>query len=258
VQGYQPGAAGFPLSQIYVPAAGGYTDPVTGINAPYYVICQGCARPSGVGNVVFTTPNYQIYQGLDVTANKRFSQRWQMSTGFTLQSVPQHFPTNSPSFTNPTGREFQEGNMPTGQTGVGWLIKANGAYQFGWDITAAANFNAVQGQERVMTINGPGSVYGGVNSSGAATTISYTTLEFQERDKSRFATTKLLDLSLQKSLRFRGGKNRVKLSLDAFNVFNINTITGFASNNLSLTTNVVAPSTIVPPRVFRVGASLQF
>jgi hypothetical protein len=265
VQGYQPGAPGFPLSQIYVPAAGGYTDPITGINAPYYVICQGCSRPSGVGNVVFTTPNYQIYQGLDVTANKRFSQRWQMSTGFTLQSVPQYYPVNSPTFTNPTGREFQEGNDPTGQTGVNWLVKANGAYQFGWDITAAANFNAVQGQQRVMTINGPGAVYGGISSTGAATTINVptppqnaaNTLEFQPRDTTRFATTKLLDLSLQKSLRFRGGKNRVKLSLDAFNVFNINTIQSFATNNLSLS-NVVAPASIVPPRVFRVGASLQF
>jgi hypothetical protein len=257
VQGFQPGAPGYPLAQIYT-GPKTWTDPVTGISANYYEICQGCMRPSGVGNVVFTNPNYQIYNGVDITANKRFSNRWQMSTGLTLQKVPQYFPSGSTSFTNPTGREFQEGNMPTGQTGVGWLYKANGAYQFGWDITASANFNMVQGQQRVMTINGPGSVYGGISSSGANTTISYGTLEYQPRDDSRFATTKLLDLSAQKSIRFRGGKNRVKLSLDAFNVFNINTIQSYASNNLSLVTSVVAPASIVPPRVFRVGASLQF
>ena len=164
----------------------------------------------------------------------------------------------SPSFTTPTGREFQDGNNPTGQTGVGWLIKANGAYQFPYDITAAANFNAVQGEQRVMTINGPGTVYGGVNSAGANTTISYTTLEFQSRDETRFDTKKLLDLSVQKSISFRGGKQRVKLSFDAFNVFNINTVQSYVSNNMSLTTSVIAPASIVPPRVFRVGASLQF
>jgi hypothetical protein len=264
VLGYQPGAPGFPLSQIYTAAS--YTDPVTNITAPYYVICDGCSRPSGVGNVVFTSPDYQTYQGVDITANKRFSQRWQMSAGITLQKVPQYFPKNTPTFTNPTGYEFRQGNEPTGQTGVGWLVKANGAYQFGWDITAAANFNAVQGQQRVMTINGPGPVYGGISSTGAATTINVptppqnaaNTLEFQPRDTTRFDTTKLLDLSVQKSIRFNGGKNRVKLAFDAFNVFNIDTITSFASNNLSLVTNVVAPSAIVPPRIFRVGASVQF
>jgi hypothetical protein len=258
VLGFQPGAPGYPLNQIYVPAAGGYTDPVTGMNAPYYVVCQGCSRPSGIGNIVFTSPDYQVYQGLDVNANKRFSHRWQMSAGFTLQEVPQYFPANSPNFINPTGAEYQQATDPTGQTGVGWLIKANGAYQFAYDITAAANFNAVQGQQRVMTINGPGAVYGGLSSTGGATTITYNTLEFQNRDTERFATTKLLDLSVQKTIRFRGGKNRVKLSLDAFNIFNSNTIQSYVSNNLSQTANVVAPASITPPRVFRVGASLQF
>ena len=47
-QGYQPGAPGYPLSQIYSGPLT-HTDPVTGLSAPYYVICQGCARPSGVG-----------------------------------------------------------------------------------------------------------------------------------------------------------------------------------------------------------------
>ncbi len=138
------------------------------------------------------------------------------------------------------------------------LFKANGAYQFNWDITASTNLNIVEGQQRVMVINGPGSVYGGVNANGGATTISYGTLEFQPRDKSRYDTTKLLDLSLQKAIRFRGGRNRVKLSLDAFNVFNINTIQSFASNNLSQPSSVVAPRSIVPPRVFRFGASIAF
>jgi outer membrane receptor protein involved in Fe transport len=73
----------------------------------------------------------------------------------------------------------------------------------------------------------------------------------------RFDPTNLLDIGLQKSFRFRGGKNRVKLMLDGFNIFNMNTIQGYASNNLSAT-NVTAPSSIIPPRVFRVGASINF
>ena len=52
-QGYQPGAPGFPLSQIYSGPLT-FTDPVTGQSAPYYEICQGCQRPSGVGSIVMT------------------------------------------------------------------------------------------------------------------------------------------------------------------------------------------------------------
>ena len=58
-------------------------------------------------------------------------------------------------------------------------------------------------------------------------------------------------------IKFRGGKNRVKLMLDGFNLFNVNTITAYASGNQSVA-GFTQPSTIVPPRVFRVGASLNF
>jgi hypothetical protein len=255
--GYQPGGPLFPISNLYTGPLT-YTDPVTGISAPYYVVCDGCSRPSGVGSVTFTSPNWQVYKGVDITATKRFSNRWQMQTALTLQKVPQYFPRNSPSFGNPTGYEFINGQNPTLQTGVTKIFKASGSYQFPWDITASANLNINEGAQRVMFINGPGQVYGGVNAAGAPSPISYGALEFQPRDKSRFATTKLLDLGLQKSVKFRGGKNRVKLMLDAFNVFNINTIQGYASNNLSQTSSVLAPSSIVPPRVIRVGASFTF
>ena len=52
-----------------------------------------------------------------------------------------------------------------------------------------------------------------------------TTLTFQPTGTTRFGATKLLDLGAQKVFTFRGGKNRLKLMFDAFNIFNINTIT---------------------------------
>ncbi len=53
IAGYQPGAAGFPLSQIYTGPLY-YTDPETGITAPYYQVCDGCSRPSGIGSITVT------------------------------------------------------------------------------------------------------------------------------------------------------------------------------------------------------------
>ena len=100
-------------------------------------------------------------------------------------------------------------------------------------------------------------MYGGVNSSGGATTITYNTLNFQPTGTTRLDATKLLDLGAQKVFTFRGGKNRLKFMFDAFNVLNVNTITSYVSNTLS-SSNFNAPSNIIPPRVFRVGAQLVF
>ena len=49
----------------------------------------------------------------------------------------------------------------------------------------------------------------------------------------------------------------MKVMFDAFNVLNVNTITGYASNTLS-SANFNAPNAIIPPRVFRVGAQIVF
>ena len=62
---------------------------------------------------------------------------------------------------------------------------------------------------------------------------------------------------MQKVINFRGGKNRLKVLFDAFNVFNTNTILSYSSNNRS-SASFSAPSSIVPPRVFRIGGSISF
>jgi hypothetical protein len=48
--GFQPGAAGFPLTSLYQGPIT-YTDPTTGISAPYFQVCPTCMQPSGVGTI---------------------------------------------------------------------------------------------------------------------------------------------------------------------------------------------------------------
>jgi len=256
--GYEPGSAGFPLSQIYTGPLT-YTDPVSGISAPYYVICQGCMRPSGVGTITTTNRQYTDYNGVDLTLSKRYSDRWQANVAVTLQkSVPTVgrdavYNTNTGRNNNPTGIEFESGvsTLPF------YLIKANGSYDLPWGITAAGNFIMNQGNVRIMTINGPQGVYGGVDSLGRPTTFNYGTLEFQPRDAVRFDPVKLLDLSLQKTFTLRQERYRLKVMFDAFNVLNTNVVLGYSSNNLNSSV-VDRVSSIVPPRVFRIGATLNF
>jgi hypothetical protein len=249
--GYQPGAAGYPVSQIYTGPLT-YTDPLTNKTGEYYVVKQGAMRPSGLGSITMTDQSYQVYNGVDITLTKRYSNKWQMSGALTIQDNPNYLPEGS--FENPTNRSYRDGVSTLAK----YVLKLSGSYDLPFGIMFAGNFNMFQGAARTLTINGPGNVYGGVNAAGAATTISYATLEFQPRDAFRFEDTKMLDLGVTKSFSFGGNDQfRVKLMADLFNVFNINTVLSYSSGNISLPAST-APASIVPPRVLRIGARIMF
>jgi hypothetical protein len=255
--GYQPGSAGYPLQQIYTGPLT-YTDPVSGNTAEYYVVRQGAMRPSGAGSVTFTNPDYQVYNGIDFTVVKRYRDGWQLAGAVTIQDNPSYTPEGTTSngtggaAGNPTGLVYQNGVSTIAK----YVIKLSGSYDLPWGLTAAANFNMFQGAARTLTMNGPGNVYGGVNAAGGDTTISYATLEFQPRDSFRFGDTKMLDIGLQKSL-FGQSRYRIKLMMDLFNVFNTSQILSYSSNNVSLPAST-APSSIIPPRVIRIGVRANF
>ena len=162
-------------------------------------------------------------------------------------------------YTNPTGVVFQDGHNNS-TSFARYLVKVSGMYSLNWGINVSGNLNIIDGNGRTLVVTGPGSVpgSGGLTSSGAAgSNLTYNTLEFQDRGATRLQTTKLLDLSAQKVFTFRGGKNRLKVMFDAFNLFNVNTVLSYSSQNLSSST-FNNPSSIVPPRVFRVGAQIVF
>jgi len=249
--GFDPATGYNQLHALYQPAT--YNDPVTGLSATYYFVCSTCTVPAGLGNVTLTNPNYQVYHGVDLTMNKRFSNRWQAAVALTLQDNPNYYPDGSAQFLNPTGLEFQQGFSTIAK----YLFKAQGSYTFPWDINVSGNFNWNQGATRTLSINGPGSVPGGIGTDGSVRTITYNTLQQAPNDAFRFDSVHLLDMGVQKVFRFRGGKNRLKLMADGFNLFNEATILSYGSNNQS-NSGFPQPASIVPPRVFRFGGSIQF
>jgi len=251
VLGFEPGAAGFPVSNIYNAAPLVHTDATTGKTANYYTVQQGLTRPTGQ-TVTALNLDYQTYQGVDLTLNKRYSDKWQLNIAVTIQKRNDF----DIYFTNPTGVDLFEGL----NTGTRYLVKINGSYDLPWGIMASTNFNMNDGANRNMAINGPGQVYGGTSG-----TINYTTLNFEKGGSTRLERTILWDAGLNKTFTFRGGQNRVKFTLDGFNILNSAPVLGFSSNNLSTlgtTANPVIPaeriSSILPPRVLRAGITLWF
>jgi hypothetical protein len=198
-----------------------------------------------------TQQDYQVYHGVILQANKRFSDKWQMNTSVTLQTNPGY----DVYFTNPTGREFNHGISDIEP----YLFKLSGAYAAGWGIMVSGNFNMNAGDNRGLTIDGPGNNFdtGARTPGGNVVEANYDELDFQNNGTTRLKAIKLLDLGVSKTFALRGGKNRLKVMLDAFNVLNVNTIREYESDNRS-EVDFTAPSSIVPPRVIRFGAQFGF
>ena len=205
-----------PLTAIYVP---------TDLHGPGHRperailhVCTAARGRSGVGSITVTNPNYQTYTGVDITATKRFSNRWQMADRVDGPGQPAATSRHRPaSYINPTGCEFTDGHQ---HHLASTCSRRRAATRCRGTSTSSANFNRNQGGTRTLSINGPGDVYGGTTGDH----------HLQHADRRRRPTrsgsmpTKLLDIGLQKVVKFRGGKNRVKLMLDGFNMFNVNTI----------------------------------
>lgn len=253
--GFQPGAAGYPVSSIYAgPSV--HTDPVTGLTATYYTVKDGLTRPTG-GTITMSNPDYQTYQGVDLVLNKRYSNKWQANIAVTIQKRNDY----DVYFTNPTGVDLFEGR----NTGTRFLVKVNGSYDLPWGIMASTNFNLNDGDNRNMVITGPGNVYGGTSGTISYAASGANTLNFEPGGSTRLEKTVVWDLGVNKTFTFRGGQNRIKLTVDGFNILNSAPVLGYSSNNLSLlgsTSNPVIPaeriSSILPPRVLRLGATFWF
>ena len=154
-------------------------------------------------------------------------------------------------------------NMQFGYNGqVRYVVKFNGAVQLPKGFTLSQNTIIQEGNARTISFNAPLCRSGGVRTNGTAAPCLETgnnpTMAFQAEPTgtTHLPATMLTDLALSKQFRFARGR-AITFDVTMFNLFNVNTIRGYTSNNLSQGT-FTRVNSIVPPRVVRVFARLQF
>jgi carboxypeptidase family protein len=208
-------------------------------------------------NVVDNDPYLDTdYNGVEFTANKRFSRRWQMVAGLTIgQNKGGVNTSGAPGQTatvTTTGGDLNDPNfnqVPKGIVGNDstWAFRWSGSYRAPGDVQIAGTMVSNQGYPFVSTFN--------VTRALVPTlTRASQTIFLSQRGDERTPNVTSIDLSFSRPIRFGVGRQFVP-RLDVYNVGNANTEVG--------TTNAVGgnyrlPTQILAPRIIRVGFSMNF
>jgi hypothetical protein len=193
------------------------------------------------------------YKGLEVTASKRFSRRWQMLAGYTLGKAK----VKAIAVNTPTPNSFINAEGPIAEDRT-HIFKVTGQYILPWDVYFASNLLVQTGAPVTRTAN-------------FALTQGNVSANVEPRGSVRLETRRQVDARLARVFKVSDGKE-LEASLDGYNLTNSNyvwevrTVTGRLSvREAGLPTGALinqqqflAPSQILNPRIFRFGLTFRF
>ena len=233
--------------------------PVTrnGYTVTPYILNAGVSTRVTGGRILTNRPDYnRQYNGLELTANKRLSNKWMARVAITLQDWTNHFNGPAAFYNNPNPTDLDtqiDGSQVVRQgTGSGkalyigakWQAAANAMYQLPAGFELAANFYGRQGY--------PQPIYIQVNTGAFEGTTNV--LAVADSDEKRLPDLYNLDLRLAKNMRL--ASTNLTLSVEAFNVFNANTDLNRNVNAGAATYNRLEE--IQAPRIVRFGVRFNF
>ena len=192
------------------------------------------------------------YKGIEFTASKRFSKRWQMVAGFTIGKN-----TGGPSapggFTN--GTDLNDPNVTLYSNGIigndsERALRLSGSYELPGRISLAGSLISNNGYPYQSTYTVTRAL---AATAGVALTRASQTVFLSERGNERFNDVTMVDLRLSRKFKF-GGRGFTPMA-DFFNLGNAATVVNL---NSGVGSTYLAPAEILAPRIIRVGFTLDF
>jgi hypothetical protein len=190
--------------------------------------------------------SHRDYNGLEVTARKRLSDRWLLNSSFTLNSTVINYggPNDFSTSADPTNFEQTQGADSSGLNGAKWTAKLSGMYQLPWNMTISAFYNLRDGQQFNRTVQTP-------NRTGSGGTAN---VLIERQGTSHYPNFSQLDLHFDKGWMF--GSRRLQFNVDVFNLTNASTVLGRQTRQDTSNANYV--TSILAPRVARFGLKVNF
>jgi hypothetical protein len=198
----------------------------------------------------------QSYKGLEVTATKRMSNRWQMLAGYTLSRTRI---SGASVNLNPNNLIFADG-LVTGQLGDRpHQFKLTGSYVMPWyDIGVAGNFNSQSGIAVTRQVSTALSIGGTTN------------VNVEPAGSHRLDTRTAMDLRFFKGFAF--GTRSLDVAVDFNNLTNANTVwnvrtlsgtinlrqNGDPNGTINTLPQFMSPAEVYPPRNIRFNVAFRF
>jgi hypothetical protein len=205
----------------------------------------------------------RVFNGFELLARKRMSDRWMMNSSFSYNDTKVNFgdfPGSQPSTAaaaiteDPTNREQRNGyqyDYLTIGSGIGnvyvnskWMFKLSGLYQAPLGFNVSAFYNTRQGYPQEITVqtptrqNGAGQVDVLLNPVGETRLPNFHNVDFHVERAVRVMNLNFVP------------------SLDVFNVANSNTVQAIRSRQNASNANQI--QAIVAPRVIRFGVRVNW
>jgi hypothetical protein len=185
------------------------------------------------------------YKGIEFTATKRFSAKWQMQAGFTIGKNEGGF--GDTDLNDPNRLRFPRGIIGNDSERA---LRISGSYRLPGDVTLAGSMLANNGYPYVSTYSLTRAV---AATQGITLTRATQTINLSERGDERLPNVMMVDLRLSRPFRF--GSRSFQPTIDFFNVTNTDTRD---NQNSAIGANYLLPTSILAPRIIRVGFSLNF
>lgn len=234
-----------------------------GPNGPTTATLYNLASPAfnSLANYQYENASYldTNYNGVEVTANKRFSHRWQMVAGLTLGANKGGLNTGGTA----TGQNNGLGGIGSATEGdlndpnatlysngyVGYDSKVqfrlSGSYILPGEISVAGSLISNSGYPYSSTYTVTRAIYPQL--------VRASQVIFLSDHSERLPSVTSVDLRFSRAFKF--GVRQIVPQVDVFNIANSAAIVGL---NPSVGATYLAPNQILSPRIVRVGFSIDF
>ena len=245
----------------------GTFDEIGAVSVPFYAINSNAIPPGGGREYINRDGYHQRFMGIEVSATKRLSNRWQMRLGFSTNDHDEFFDDPATSIDDPTptctaaacnplvnGGEVLRAAGGSGKSNIyialpKYQFIANGMYQGPWGIDFAANLVTRQGYSQPF--------YRSQVVTGDALLNRKSVLLIKDVDANRLPKVTSLDGRVEKAFKFK--TSTFAVDLDVFNLFNNGTLLGRTYDaRLTGSLGYLQTKEIMQPRIARVGVRFSF
>ncbi len=193
------------------------------------------------------------YKGIEFTATKRFTAKWQMQAGFTIGKNEGGV---NAAGGQAAGNDLNDPNnllYPNGIIGNDseTAFRLSGSYMLPYEINLAGSMIANNGYPYVSTYSLTRAV---AATQGITLTRASQTILLSERGDERYQNVTMFDIRLSRAFRFAGSRSFTP-TIDFFNIGNADTT---VAHTVAVGGSYLAPSEILAPRIIRIGFALNF